>query len=82
MFCKSQAIYRRKYQLISLLVYYDIRNDIQNLVDLEFPELNCNVKDICTVCKTDTEKKYFFQWFCKFYNDFEHKSKFVFYISN
>ena len=75
---KSHRINIRKFPLKSLLLYYDIRNDIKNLVDLQFPELYCN----CTVCKTDAEKKYDFQWFCKLYNDFEHKSKFVFYISN
>ena len=82
LFWKSQTINIRKYPFKSLLFYYDIRNDFKNLIDLKFPELLCNIKDICTVCKIDAETKYDFQWFCKLYNDFEHKSKFVFYISN
>ena len=73
---------RNKYPLKSFLRYNDIRNDINNLVVLQFPELHCNIKDICTFCKVDAKTKYGFKWFCKLYYDFEHKSKFVFLVNN
>ena len=74
--------YRNKYPLESFLRYNDIRNDIKNLIDLQVPELHCNIKDICTFSKTDAENQSEFQWFCELYYYFEHKSKFVFLVNN
>ena len=77
-------ITRKENSLQSLLVYHDIRSDIKNLVDLKFPELHFNVKDIYAFCKNEREKKYDFQWFCKLYYVFEYneQTKFVFSVNN
>ena len=76
----------QKRPLQSLLYYYSFRNDIKNFYDLQFRELQCDINDICTLCKNEAEKKFKYQWFyyqfCKHFSKFENKKKFVFFIQN
>ena len=71
--------------LVTLLRYFRDKTILVNIVDEEFPKLQCGIETICTSTKSNILKqveKRNYRSFCEIFFVFEHKNEYVFTINH
>ena len=66
--------------LVTLLNYFIEKTILVNIVDVEFPKLQCDIEAICTTTKYNTEEVFEernLYSFCELFYIFEHKKEFI-----
>ena len=66
--------------LVTLLRYFRDKTKLVNIVDLEFPKLQCDIETICTTTKSNIVKKVEkrnYHSYCDIFFVFEHKKDYV-----
>ena len=65
--------------------YISIRTELKNVVDLQYPKLQCDIEEICTTTIPTTKEnnnETLYNSFCDLYLDFEHKKEYLFTIDH
>ena len=71
--------------LVTLLNYFRDKTILVNIVDVEFPKLQCEIETICTTTKPNTEEVFEernLYSFCELFYIFEHKKEFIIIINH
>ena len=71
--------------LVTVLNYFIEKTILVNIVDEDFPNLQCDVETMCTTTKPNIVKqveKNNYRSFCELFFDYEHKKEYVFTIND